>query len=153
MKNRFPVKKKLLIISVLIVFYIFSCDQNGFEGLIRKDPRDIIIDVDNVIFNAENETNVWQQGPGVNKIVFTISLEGADGNIKKEMKTVDVDSTYKYTRVSIPVTGILTGIDAMAYKGTALLYSVSIVDKSSYDSLYGWEIFANNINCIANFSF
>ena len=139
-----------LILISFIVFITISCDPNAFDGNIKDGNRDIVIDVDNSIFNAVDAVNTWNQGPGVDKIVFTIALEDTDGNaapVEHTMLLTDLVSINNYTQLTVSVTGKLTQIDAQAFKGSTLLYSASIaasiVDKLSTDTFTGWEIFAN----------
>ena len=134
-----------LMLIVFIVSIIISCNP-AFDGNIKDGNRNLIIDVDNSIFNATDAVNIWEQGPGVDKIVFTISLEDTDGNaapVEKIMLPADINSTYNYTQLTVPVTGKLTQIDAQAFTGTTPMYSDSIMDKLSTDTFTGWEIFAN----------
>lgn len=143
MKNTPRVMRLFLLMFVMAVFLLLSCDPDAYDGEIKDGNRDLIIDVENILFALPTETNSWEQGPGVTEIRFTIVLEGGSGDVEEILETADLDAGYNYTQLTIPVVGELKRVDANAYDGTTLLFSSTIEDKSSYDFFQGWEVFAN----------
>lgn len=136
--------KRIFPIALFLpVFIIGSCDPNAFKGEILTGNRDLVVDVDNIIFNAPNSPDEWKQGPGVTKLVFTITLKDGTGDVVNEMLPGDVDPAHDYTQVKIAVSGRLVRIDALAYINETVLYSALLEDKSEYDSFFGWQIYAN----------
>ncbi|NOY07577.1 MAG: hypothetical protein GXP33_01905 [Spirochaetes bacterium] len=143
MKNK--KNRKVFYISLLLIVVVLTlsgCPGTAFKGAILDGPRDIIIDVDNRVFNSQDAVNEWERGLGLDKITFTVTLKS--GSETKEMLPADIDSTYNFTQVSIPVEGELISINAEGDHGSDK-YTGTIDDKSPYDDYTGWEIFANVI--------
>ncbi|GEM_PF-6680267 len=143
MKNK--KNKKLLYISLfsaIIILILSGCPNTSFNGPILDGPRNIIIDVDNRVFNSQDAANEWEKGLGLDKITFTVNLEGGSGNVEQEMLPTDIDSTYNFTQVSIPIEGKLLSINAVGSHGTDT-FTAMINDESIFDDYAGWEVFAN----------
>lgn len=122
---------------VLLSMGLLSC--GGFDGAIREDERNIIIDVDNTLFDTQDAANIWEQGPGLTSVVLSLTVD--DVAVEETLDTAD--STYNYTQVTIPVTGILSKIEVKALRDSTIVYSSEITDKRDTDSFEGWETFAN----------
>jgi hypothetical protein len=130
----------VLITITLILLFVSSC---GYDGDINDGNRDILIDVENSIFDSRDAEDLWEQGPGVTKIEFTIELDGGNGNISETFNAASIDTTYDYTQLTIPALGELKSISAVAYVDEEQKYSVVIADQSSSDEFSGWQVFAN----------
>ncbi|RKX84407.1 MAG: hypothetical protein DRP57_05970, partial [Spirochaetes bacterium] len=145
MKNK--KNRKIFYITLflgVIIIILSGCPNTAFNGTILDGPRNIIIDVDNRVFNSQSEANEWEKGLGLDKLTFTVNLEGGSGNVEQTLLPADIDSTYNFTQISIPVDGKLLSINAAGTHDTDTFTS-SISDESSYDDYTGWEIFANVI--------
>ena len=139
--------RKIFYISVFLIIIILTfsgCPVAGYKGAILDGPRNIIIDVDNRVFNSQSAANGWEKGLGLDKLTFTVNLK--DGtSVTKDVIPGDLDPTYNFTRVSIPLDGgILTGINAEGVSGSDT-FTGAINDESPYDDYTGWEVFANVI--------
>lgn len=140
MNNKKLNLKSCLAAAAVVALFLTSC---GFDGDIKDGNRDILIDVENSMFNLTTAADEWEQGPGVTKIEFTIELEGGEGNVVKSLETSGVDAAYDYTQLTVPVIGELVSISAVAYTGAEQKFSDIIDSKASDDDFTGWEIFAN----------
>lgn len=145
MKNKKNIKIFYMSLFLIVVMLALNgCPGTAFKGTILTGPRNIIIDVDNRVFNSQSAANDWEKGLGLSKITFTVNVEGGSGNVEHEMLPADIDSTYNFTQLSIPVDGKLISIDA-AGSNSSDTFPSTISDESSYDDYSGWEVFANVI--------
>jgi hypothetical protein len=130
----------VLITITFVLLFAYSC---GYSGDINDGNRDLLIDIENSIFDSPTAENLWEQGPGVSKIELTIELEGDGGNLSETFESADVDTTYDYTQLTIPAIGELVSISAVAFVGDEQKYSVFIDSKVASDDFTGWQVFAN----------
>ena len=127
----------LLVIPVLLV----SCDP--FDGDLKTGNRNIVIDVDDTLFNSRGALNTWEQGPGISKIDLSVELKDGSGNAEASLNSTELDPDYDFTQLIVPVVGELISVTATAYLGTEAAYTAVIDSKSDYEDFYGWETFAN----------
>ena len=130
---------------IKIVFIVFSLAMLliACEGPIILDiQRDLIIDIDNDIFNSTTETNIWDRGLGVSEL--TINAVTDVGTYTLTVGAADLDATYGYTQLPLEVSGKLEKIEASCASG-AITFVKTMEDKNASEVFGGWSLFANII--------
>jgi len=113
------------------------------DVVLNTGSRDFALDVPNAVFNATDETDVEDRGLGVTSITFTFGLTGGSGDVTQTVSSADLDTTWRYTRIPVTISGTLTSIKAAA-TGSAGDFTATIASEEDEDwDMTGWTAFGN----------
>ncbi len=149
MNRIFRTFKVFILVAAVLTVTLSGCDD--YDGTIIDGARDIIIDVDNSMFNEPDAANPWEQGPGIDELKISIVLESGESTVS--LKAEDAESG-RFSRVTKNVTGVLERIDVSAVNKAGSRIVGTIDSKSPDIEIEGWQTFANinrfNISYMGN---